>query len=197
MIAQHLRASLALILGFTMLTGVLYPILVTGLSQLLFAEKASGSLILGAGKMVGSELIGQSFAGPGYFLGRPSATPSFPYNAASSTGSNYGPLNPALRTSVGARIVELKALDPENRAPVPVDLVTASGSGLDPHISIASALYQLQRVSRVRGISADSILILISRNTEGRDLGVLGEPRVNVLRLNIALDLMTIAARRQ
>jgi len=160
----------------------------------VFPGQANGSLILKDGKAVGSELIGQSFDDPKYFWGRLSATGTFPYNAfnadnlTASSGSNYGPLNPALMDAVQARIDALKAADPENTAPIPVDLVTASGSGLDPHISVAAALYQVARVARERGLSEDTVRALVEQYTEGRQFGFLGEPRVNVLKLNLALD---------
>jgi K+-transporting ATPase ATPase C chain len=185
---KHLRSSLVMIAAFTVITGMVYPLVVTGLAQLLFPGKAGGSLIIKNGKVRGSELIGQPFSGPGYFWGRLSATTPFAYNAAASAGSNYGPLNPALLEAVGRRVMELKAADPKNTRPVPVDLVTASGSGLDPHISVAAALYQVSRVARHRHASQESIAALVHEYTEGRQLGFLGEPRVNVMKLNLALD---------
>jgi K+-transporting ATPase ATPase C chain len=178
----------------TLITGVIYPLLVTGLAQVIFPHQANGSLILRDGRAVGSELIGQSFDDPRYFWGRLSATGAFAYNAfnaetlTGSSGSNYGPLNPALLEAAQARVDALRAADPGNGAPIPVDLVTASGSGLDPHISVAAALYQLPRVARERGLSEDRVRQLVDENTEGRQLGFLGEPRVNVLELNLALD---------
>jgi potassium-transporting ATPase KdpC subunit len=175
----------------TMLTGVIYPTALTGIAQLFFPSQADGSLIEQDGQVVGSELIGQPFDDPKYFWGRLSATAPFPYNAAASSGSNLGPLNPALEEAVQARIDALQAPDPGNAIPIPVDLVTASGSGLDPHISIAAALYQLPRVARERGLSVDQVRLLVDENTEGRLLGLLGEPRVNVLQLNLALDEVT------
>jgi K+-transporting ATPase ATPase C chain len=188
---KHLRSSLVMIAAFTVITGIVYPLIVTGLAQLLFPGKAGGSLIMKDGKVRGSELIGQPFSGPGYFWGRPSATVPFAYNAAASAGSNYGPLNPALLDVVRHRMIELKAADPQNTRPVPVDLVTASGSGLDPHISVAAAMYQVSRVARHRHTSQESIVTLVDGCTEGRQLGFLGEPRVNVLKLNLALDERT------
>jgi len=177
-----------MLLALTLVTGVVYPLLVTGLAQALFPRQANGSLIVREGRAVGSELIGQSFEDPHYFWGRLSATAPFPYNAEASSGSNYGPLNLALLDAVQARVDALRAADPANTAPIPVDLVTASGSGLDPHISVAAALYQLPRVARERGLSEDQVQQLVDKYTQGRQLGILGEPRVNVLELNLALD---------
>lgn len=193
MYSQFRPAIVSLIL-LTLITGLIYPLVVTGIAQVVFPHQANGSLIVKDGKAVGSELIGQSFDDPKYFWGRLSATGTFPYNAfnaenlTGSSGSNYGPLNPALMDAVQARIDALKAADPENTAPIPVDLVTASGSGLDPHISVAAALYQVARVARERGLSEEQVRQLIDQNTEGRQFGFLGEPRVNVLKLNLALD---------
>jgi K+-transporting ATPase ATPase C chain len=172
----------------TILTGLLYPLAVTGLAQVIFPSKANGSLIEQDGSVTGSELIGQTFTEPKYFWGRPSATGPYSYNAAASSGSNLGPTNPALEEAVEARIQALQAADPGNTQPIPVDLVTASASGLDPHISVAAALYQAPRVARERGLGEEEVLRLIEEFTEGRQLGFLGEPRVNVLRLNLALD---------
>ena len=171
-----------------MITGLVYPLLVTGVAKVAFPDQAAGSLIVKDGKAVGSSLIGQNFSDPKYFWGRPSATSPMPYNAAGSGGSNQGPLNPALVDAVKGRVEALKAADPGNTAPVPVDLVTASASGLDPHISVAAAQYQAARVARVRGIAPDAMRSLIAEHTEGRLFGLLGEPRVNVLALNLALD---------
>jgi len=183
-----LRNAFVLLLMMTAVTGVAYPVVVGGLSMLLFPKQAAGSLIERDGKPVGSALIGQSFTAPRYVWGRPSATTPGPNNAAASTGSNLGPTNPALTDAAKQRIAALRAADPENRAPVPVDLVTASASGLDPEISPAAAEFQAGRVARARGIPAEKVRELIAANTEGRQFGVLGEPRVNVLRLNLALD---------
>jgi len=183
-----IRQSIAMLALMTALTGIAYPLVVSGLAQLVFPRTANGSVIERDGKPVGSALIGQPFSDPRYFWSRPSATTPFAYNAASSVGSNLGPTNPALTDAVKQRIDALRAADPGNAAPVPVDLVTASGSGLDPHISPAAAEYQVARVARVRGISADAVRKLVAGATEGRQLGVLGEPRVNVLALNLALD---------
>lgn len=188
MVLKHLRISLITILLFTVLTGLAYPLAVTGIGQLMFPGNANGSLITENGKIVGSELIGQPFSDPRYFWGRLSATGPFPYNAAASSGSNYGPTNPALFDAVKGRIKQLHDADSTNTLPIPVDLVTASGSGLDPHISIAAARYQIQRVARVRGLGVDKVQSLVDENTESRQLGFLGEPRVNVLKLNLALD---------
>jgi len=185
-----LRPALVLFLLLTVLTGLLYPLLVTGLAQLLFPHQAAGSVLTRDGHAVGSRLIGQSFSDPRYFWSRPSATTPQPYNGTASTGSNLGPLNPALLDAVRTRIAALHAADPDNHLPVPVDLVTASGSGLDPEVSVAAASYQAARVARARGLAPERVQALIAQHTEGRLLGVLGEPRVNVLELNLALDAL-------
>jgi len=185
-----LRPALVLFLLLTVLTGLLYPLLVTGLAQLLFPHQAAGSVLTRDGHAVGSRLIGQSFSDPRYFWSRPSATTPQPYNGTASTGSNLGPLNPALLDAVRTRIAALHAADPDNHSPVPVDLVTASGSGLDPEVSVAAASYQAARVARARGLAPERVQALIAQHTEGRLLGVLGEPRVNVLELNLALDAL-------
>jgi potassium-transporting ATPase KdpC subunit len=182
------RPAIVLFAVLTLLTGVAYPLLVTGVAQALFPAQAAGSLILLDGKAVGSALIGQNFTDPQHFWGRPSATGPMPYNAAASGGSNLGPLNPALIDAVKSRIETLRAADPGNRAPVPVDLVTASASGLDPHISVAAARYQVARVARARGVAVDKVEVLVDQHTETPLAGFLGEPRVNVLKLNLALD---------
>jgi len=184
---KELKPAFVMLLALTALTGVIYPLLVTGIAQGLFAKQANGSLIERDGKPVGSALIGQPFSDPKYFWGRPSATGPVPYNAAASSGSNQGPLNPALEDAVKARIAALKAADPGQTAPIPVDLVTASASGLDPHISPAAAAWQAPRIARMRGLSIDSVRGLVEKHTEGRQFGVLGETRVNVLQLNLAL----------
>lgn len=183
-----LRPALVLLAVLTVLTGVVYPLAVTGIAQLLFPRAAAGSLVLRGGHALGSALIGQSFSDPGHFWSRPSATTPQPYNGTGSTGSNLGPLNPALLDAVKARIATLRTADPGNSAPVPVDLVTASASGLDPHISVAAAQYQAARVARARSLPEARVRALIDAHAEGRLLGVIGEPRVNVLELNLALD---------
>ncbi|HTY51445.1 MAG TPA: potassium-transporting ATPase subunit KdpC [Steroidobacteraceae bacterium] len=183
-----LRPGLVLFLIFTLITGFAYPLLITGISGVAFAYRAGGSIVERGGKAVGSELIGQNFGAPKYFWGRLSATSPQPYAGTGSTGSNLGPLNPALTDAVKARIQALRAADPGNTAPVPVDLVTASGSGLDPDISIAAALYQVPRVARARGLDVGALRALVGSQAHERWLGVLGEPTVNVLVLNLALD---------
>jgi potassium-transporting ATPase KdpC subunit len=185
-----LRSALTLFVLLTVITGFVYPAVVTALAQLMFPGRAAGSILMRAGHAVGSALIGQSFSDPGHFWGRPSATTPQPYNATGSTGSNLGPLNPALIDAIKPRIDALHAADPDNKAPIPVDLVTASGSGLDPEISVAAADYQAGRVARARGLPEARVRALIAAHTEGRLLGVLGEPRVNVLELNLALDAL-------
>ncbi len=185
---NSLKPALLMLALMTVLTGVAYPLLVTGVAQGLFPQQANGSQIEKDGKVVGSALIGQPFSDPGYFWGRPSATGPVPYNAGASSGSNLGPTNPALADAVRARIAVLHAADPGNTAPIPVDLVTTSASGLDPHISPAAADYQVARVARARGMDAGAVAALVARYTEDRQFGVLGEPRVNVLQLNLALD---------
>ncbi len=182
------RPALVIFAVLTALTGVAYPLVVTGIGQAAFPWQAAGSLVLRDGKPVGSALIGQSFGDPGHFWSRPSATSPQPYNAGNSGGSNLGPLNPALTDAVKGRIEALRAADPGNAAPVPVDLVTASTSGLDPHISVAAALYQSARVAQARKLPLPRVQQLIEQHTEGRLFGFLGEPRVNVLQLNLALD---------
>jgi K+-transporting ATPase ATPase C chain len=186
--SRLIRNAVVMLLLMTVVTGVAYPLVVTGLAQVLFPSQAHGSQVVSNGKTIGSALIGQSFTAPGYFWGRPSATTPTPNNGAASTPSNLGPTNPALAKAASDRIAALRAVDPANKAVVPVDLVTASGSGLDPEISPAAAEYQLARVARVRRLDPAKLRELVAANTEGRQLGVLGEPRVNVLKLNLAVD---------
>ena len=186
---KHFKPALLMLLVWTALTGIAYPLAVTGLSQLLFSKQANGSLIRDSqGKAIGSELTGQPFSDPKHFWGRPSATSPYPYNAGASSGSNLGPTNPALADAVKARIQALIETDPGNPLPIPVDLVTASGSGLDPHISPAAAEYQINRVAKARQLDVGKVRALVSQHTEQRQWWVLGEPRVNVLGLNLALD---------
>lgn len=186
--SKLLRNALTMLVLMTAITGILYPLAVTGLAQVLFPSQANGSLIVKDGKPIGSTLIGQSFDDPKYFWGRPSATSPQPNNAASSNASNLGPTNPALTDAVKQRIDALRAADPGNTQPVPVDLVTASGSGLDPDISPAAAAYQVDRVAKARGLSVSQVQAMVAMATTGRQFGLLGEPRVNVLKLNLALD---------
>lgn len=188
MMKKQLRPALILFFILVIITGLFYPLTITGLAQLLFPFQANGSLITVKGHVIGSRLIGKEFTDPRYFWGRLSDTAGHPYNASASSGSNYSVLNPDLQKQVQGRVNGLKAADPENNQPIPVDLVTASGSGLDPDISIAAARYQAARVARLRGLSPDQVLALIDQHTQGRILGFLGEPRVNVLELNLALD---------
>lgn len=183
-----LRQSVMIFVVLTLLTGVAYPLAITLVAQIVFSHQANGSLIVRDGKAVGSELIGQQFDGPNYFWGRPSATGPVPYNAAASTGSNYGPTNPALLDAVKARAESAKSAHPDQKGGVPIDLVTASGSGLDPHVTPAAAEYQVTRVAKARGVEADKVRELVRAHTAGRTFGLLGEPRVNVLELNLALD---------
>jgi len=185
---EHIRPALMMLAILTLLTGLVYPLAVTGLAQLFFPHQANGTLIVRDGKVIGSELIGQYFDEPRYFWSRPSATSPFPYNAAASSGSNLGPTNPVLIEGIKARVAALRAADPGNEAPIPVDLVTASGSGLDPHISPAAAQYQVKRVARARGLDEGTVSALVIQSTQGRQFGFLGERRVNVLMLNLALD---------
>ena len=185
---DQIRPALVVLALLTLVTGVAYPLIVTGIAQVVFPAQANGSLILRDGKPVGSGLIGQPFDDPKYFWGRLSATAPFPYNAGASSGSNLGPINPALHAAAKGRIDALREADPGNQAPVPVDLVTASGSGLDPDISPAAAFYQVQRVARARHLYEERVRELVHTHIRHRQLGVLGEPRVNVLRLNLALD---------
>ncbi len=185
-----LRPAISLFVLLSVMTGIVYPLVVTGIAQVTFPEQAGGSLIVKDGKPIGSALIGQSFTDPKYFWGRPSATSPQSYNAAASSGSNQGPLNPALTDAVKGRVDALKAADPTNNNPIPADLVTASASGLDPHISPVAAAYQIARVAKTRGLPLERLTALIAQHTQGRQWGVFGEPRVNVLKLNLALDSM-------
>ena len=187
---DQIRPALTMLLLLIVLTGLVYPLAVTGLAQVFFPHQANGSLIMREGKVIGSTLIGQYFDKPEYFWGRPSATSPFPYNAAASSGSNLGPTNPVLIDAVKARVAALRAADPGNDAPIPVDLVTASGSGLDPHISPAAALYQAKRVARTRGLDEAIVQTLVAEHVEERQFKLLGEQRVNVLQLNLALDTL-------
>jgi len=187
---KSILQSVLMVIVMTLLLGIAYPFAITGLAAVLFPGQATGSILERDGKAVGSALVGQPFDDPKYFWGRPSATAPMPYNGAASSGSNLGPTNPALADAVKARVEKLRAADPGNTAPVPVDLVTASASGLDPHISPEGAAYQVPRIARARGLGADRVAALVAEHTEGRQLGFLGEPRVNVLRLNLALDGM-------
>lgn len=188
MYSQIIRPAILMTLVMTVLTGVIYPLVVTGIAQAVFPAQANGSLVFHDGKAVGSSLIGQPFGDPKYFWTRPSATGPFAYNAAASSGSNQGPIEPALHAAVKGRIDALRAADPGNDKPVPVDLVTASGSGLDPHISPAAAEYQLTRVAKTRGLDEQKVREIVRSHTAPRTFGLLGEPRVNVLELNLALD---------
>jgi len=183
-----IRTSLLMTFYLTVLTGIAYPLLMTGIGMLFFRDKAAGSLIVEDGRIVGSRLIGQEFSDPRYFWGRPSATTPFPYNAGSSSGSNYGPLNPDLKKAIEVRREALQRVDPDNQASIPIDLLTSSGSGLDPHISLASAEYQAPRIARLRSLDIAAVRSLITANIQTRQLGFLGEPVVNVLTLNRALD---------
>jgi potassium-transporting ATPase KdpC subunit len=185
---SELRPALVVFLLFTLITGVAYPLVVTGVGQAVLRWQANGSIIESGDRAIGSRLIGQPFSEPRYFWGRPSATAPQPYNGAASSGSNQGPINPALESAVRDRVAAMRAADPGNTAPVPVDLVTASGSGLDPHITPAGAEYQISRVARVRGMSEADIRARVEQATKGRTFGILGEPRVNVLELNLLLD---------
>jgi K+-transporting ATPase ATPase C chain len=183
-----IRPAITLFILLSLVTGLLYPLLVTGISQAVFPAQAAGSLIERDGKLIGSRLIGQNFTDPKYFWGRPSATSPYPNNAAASGGSNLGPLNPALKAAVESRVKALREADPGNTQPAPVDLVTTSASGLDPHVSPAAAEYQAGRVARARGLAPEAVEALVAQHTEDRQWGIFGEPRVNVLELNLALD---------
>lgn len=185
---SELRPALIVFALLTLLTGIVYPLVVTGVGQVAFSNQVNGSQIQQGGRVVGSRLLGQPFTSPKYFWSRPSATGPYPYNGAASSGSNQGPINPALEAAVKDRVAVLRAADPGNIAPVPVDLVTASSSGLDPHISPAAAEYQVARVARERNVGEDDVRKLVREAMQGRTLGILGEPRVNVLELNLLLD---------
>jgi len=191
---RQLRPAAILLAACTVLTGVLYPLLVTGIAQAVMPSQANGSVLERGGRPVGSALIGQPFGDPRYFWGRPSATKPFPYNAAASAGSNLGPTSSALLQTVRARVAALRRADPGSEAPIPVDLITASASGLDPDISVAAARYQVPRVARARGLSEAEVEALVDRHIQGRQFGLLGEPRVNVLELNLALDDLSESA---
>jgi K+-transporting ATPase ATPase C chain len=183
-----LRPAITLFVLLSVITGIAYPLLVTGLAQIVFPAAAAGSLIVRDGKPIGSTLIGQNFADPKYFWGRPSATAPQPFNGTASGGSNQGPLNPALVDAVKGRIDVLRAADPANNTPIPADLVMASGSGLDPEISPEAAIWQAARIARTRSLAADRVIALIATHTQSRQWGLFGEPRVNVLELNMAMD---------
>jgi len=185
---KQIKPAILSFVVLSVITGILYPLLVTGIARLFFRNKADGSIIYRNGRPVGSSLIGQTFNDPGYFWGRPSATSPVPYNSASSSGSNLGPLNPALTDAVKTRVRAYKTADPDNTYPVPVDLVTSSASGLDPHISLAGAYYQIPRVARLRGLTQDAVRAIVRKHASGRLLGLMGEPVVNVLELNLSLD---------
>jgi potassium-transporting ATPase KdpC subunit len=185
---KQLKQAFLLLVAFSLLTGVIYPLAITGIAQVVFPEQANGSLIRRDGKPVGSSLIGQSFTDPKHFWSRPSATSPIPYDASSSGGSNLGPMNLDLAKAVADRIAALKKVDPTNTKPIPIDLVTASASGLDPHISSAAAEYQIGRVAGSRKMNEEHVRDLVAKHTEGRTFGLLGEPRVNVVELNLDLD---------
>jgi K+-transporting ATPase ATPase C chain len=191
---RELRAALLMLLVLTLVTGVIYPLAVTGIARLAFPRQAGGSLVVAGGRVVGSSLLGQAFADSGRFWSRPSAT-AVPYDAGASSGSNLGPSNPVLLQAIAGRVAALRAADPANPARIPADLVTASASGLDPHLSPAAAAYQVARVARVRGLDPERVRALVAAHVEPRTLGVLGEPRVNVLALNLALDALAARAR--
>lgn len=187
-VMEHIKTALILLIVFTLVTGLLYPLAVTGLAQLLFPAKANGSLIKQNDHVIGSQLIGQFFSSPTYFWGRPSATSPYPYNGEASAGSNLGPTNPDFLDAVKKRILPLKETSPQNNKDIPVDLVTASGSGLDPDISPYAAYYQAARIAKARNLSLEEVNTLIQKHIKNRTLGLLGEPRVNVLEINLALD---------
>jgi K+-transporting ATPase ATPase C chain len=188
MFRENIKPAILSFIILTIITGIIYPLFVTGIAQLFFHKQANGSLIYQNGKPIGSSLIGQPYDDPKYFWSRLSSTSQVQFNPASSSGSNLGPSNPALIDAVKARIKALKTVDPSNTNPIPVDLVTSSASGLDPHISLASAYYQIPRVARLRGLPQDTIKTIVRRHTKGRLLGIIGEPVVNVLEVNLELD---------
>jgi K+-transporting ATPase ATPase C chain len=188
MFRQQLKTTILIFVILTVITGIIYPLVITGIAQVFFPHQANGSLVMRDGKIAGSSLIGQQFDDPKYLWGRISATSAVPYDASSSSGSNLGPTNPALTETVRSRIALLKSYDKDNTNPIPVDLVTASGSGLDPHISLAGAYYQIARIAKQRALSVDVVKDIIDRNTSQRFLGLLGEPVVNVLKVNLELD---------
>jgi K+-transporting ATPase KdpC subunit len=197
MIREQLKITILMFIILTIITGIIYPLVITGISQLFFHNQANGSIIVRDGKVIGSSLIGQPFDNAGYFWGRVSSTSGEAFNAASSTGSNLGPSNPALLDALKARVNNLQAVDPDNKIPIPVDLATSSSSGLDPHISLAAAYYQIPRIARERKMQQEVVRAIIQKNTENRFLGVIGEPVVNVLRLNLALDDVEKVQREQ
>lgn len=189
---QQARPALVLLVLLTLITGLLYPLAVTGIAQSFFARQANGSLLVAGGAVIGSQLVGQPFSDPGDFWGRPSATADYPYNAAASSGSNLGPTSAILQEQVADRAARLQTGGPAQMLPVPVDLVTASGSGLDPHISPAAAYYQVARVAQARGLDGAAVRALVDAQVEGYQFGFLGQPRVNVLQLNLALDALAV-----
>jgi K+-transporting ATPase ATPase C chain len=189
MFKQQIKPAILIFVILSFITGIIYPLLITGAGRMFFPDRANGSLIYRHNKPVGSTLIGQPFDDPKYFWGRLSATAPVPFNPAASSGSNFGPMNPGLIEAVNIRIKALRAADPGNSNLIPVDLVTFSASGLDPHISLAAAYYQLPRVARIRGLTQESLKKIITSHTQGRWLGLIGEPTVNVLELNLALDI--------
>ncbi len=195
MFKQQIKPAILSLIVLTIITGIIYPLLVTGMAQIFFPKQANGSLIYREGKPVGSVLVGQQFDDPKYFWGRLSATSPSSFNAASSSGSNLGPSNPALLDEIKGRIKALKEYDRDNVMPIPVDLVTSSASGLDPHISLAAARYQIPRIARLRGLSSDTIKTIVKQHTHGRLLGLIGEPVVNVLEINLALDSIKINSK--
>ena len=195
MIREQIKPAILVFIILSIITGIFYPLFVTGIAQVFFPRQANGSVIYKDGKPVGSELIGQPFSDPKYFWGRLSATIPVPFNAASSSGSNFGNSNPALLEAIKARLNALKTTDPDNHNPIPIDLVTASASGLDPHISLAAAYYQIPRVARLQGLTQDTVEAIVKQHTYGRFLGLLGEPVVNVLEINLALEEYKLSSK--